>query len=61
MQTDADAAEYCPMGQVAVTADSPIVAQYDPAEHAIAAVRPVVGQKLPILQLLHNAWPALTW
>ena len=49
-QTEADAAEYFPATQLPLTADSPVVAQYDPAEHAVQALNPADAAKVPIKQ-----------
>jgi len=51
VQIDADAAEYWPAGQTAVTADRPVVAQYDPAVHVAQEVDPVEARKDPERQL----------
>ena len=41
VQADAEAAEYLPSGQAAVTAVSPVEAQNDPASHAVHELCPV--------------------
>ena len=43
VQIEDDAIEYFPTMQIPVTAERPVVAQYDPAEHAVHAVEPVVA------------------
>ncbi len=40
-QLAAEVVEYAPDEQVPVTAERPVVAQYDPAGHAVQAVDPV--------------------
>ena len=47
-QTEADAAEYLPVTQLPVTADSPTVAQYEPAVHAVHALKPPVDAIVPM-------------
>ena len=42
-QTVADVAEYVPTAQLPVTADNPVVAQYDPAVHAEQLEEPAVA------------------
>ncbi len=42
-QTEADEAEYFPAMQLPLTADSPEVAQYEPAEHTVQLVDPVLA------------------
>ncbi len=49
-QTLAEAAEYFPAAQPPDNADSPVVAQYDPAEHAVHALNPADAAKWPIKQ-----------
>ncbi len=49
-QTDADAAEYFPEAQLPVTADSPVVAQYEPAVQAPHALSPADVAKVPSRQ-----------
>jgi len=46
-QTVADAPEYLPAAHDPVTADSPAVAQYDPALQALHALDPVEARKVP--------------
>ncbi len=46
-QTDAEAAEYFPAAQLPVTADSPVVAQYEPAVQALHALSPADAAKVP--------------
>jgi len=57
-QTVADAAEYAPAAQLSVTADRPIVAQYDPAVQALHALNPVDAANEPLLQLEQLEDPA---
>jgi len=42
-QTVAEADEYLPVPQEPVTADNPVVAQYDPAVHSVQLVVPVLA------------------
>jgi len=51
VQTSADALEYFPAAQRAVTAVSPSEAQYAPAVQALQALKPVVAAKVPESQL----------
>ncbi len=51
-QTVADAAEYVPAAQIPVTAESPVVAQYDPAAQAEHEVKPDEAAKVPVEQLV---------
>jgi len=48
-----EAGEYLPNAQAPVTAERPVVAQYEPAGHSTKAVEPVVAWYVPIEQLLH--------
>ena len=50
-QTDADATENDPAAQAPVTAVKPVVAQYDPAVHAVHTITPDVNWKEPARQL----------
>jgi hypothetical protein len=45
VQTEAEAAAYFPAAQMPVTADSAVVAQYDPAEQGSHALNPVDAAK----------------
>ena len=47
----AETAEYFPVAQTPVTAESPVVAQYDPAVHALHTLSPAVAAKVPVEQL----------
>jgi len=49
-QTVADAAEYFPAAQLSVTAESPAVAQYEPAVQALHALNPADAAKVPAKQ-----------
>ena len=55
--TEADAAEYLPATQLPVTAESPTVAQYEPAVHAVHADDPEDAKNLPMVQLVHGELP----
>ena len=50
-QTDAEEAEYFPAAQLPVTADNPVVAQYDPAVQAAHTLNPADAAKVPVEQL----------
>ncbi len=50
-QTVADATEYDPAAQAPVTAVKPVVAQYDPAVHAVHTETPDADWKEPARQL----------
>jgi len=43
VQSLAEAAEYLPTAQAPVTADRPVVAQYEPAEQELQLVEPVLA------------------
>ena len=45
-----DTTAYLPAVHAPVTADSPEVAQYDPAEHIVHALKPAEAAKVPIKQ-----------
>jgi len=51
-QTDAEVPEYVPAAQMPVTADNPVVAQYDPAVQALHTLSPADAAKLPVVQLV---------
>ena len=52
---DEDAAEYVPAAHAPVTAERPVVAQYDPAGQAEQAIAPVEAKKAPVEQLVQAA------
>jgi len=54
VHTVAEAAEYMPIAQAPVTAVRPVVAQYDPAVHAMHALNPVAAENVPAKQLEHD-------
>ena len=45
-----DTTAYLPAVHAPLTAESPVVAQYDPAEHAVHALNPADAAKVPIKQ-----------
>lgn len=53
-QTVDDASEYEPVEQAPVTAERPVLAQKEPAGHAVHAVAPTEAIKAPPRQLEHT-------
>ena len=52
-QTVADTLEYFPAAQIPVTADNPVVAQYEPAVQALhAPLNPAAAANVPMEQLV---------
>ncbi len=51
-------AEYLPALQMPVTAERPVVAQYDPPGHVVHAVDPTVALYLPASQVVQGVAPA---
>ena len=54
-----EATEYLPVVQTPVTAVRPVVAQYDPAVHAVQLEEPVEEIKVPARQLEHAVAEAI--
>jgi len=54
VQIEVAAIEYLPTAHAPVTADSPAVAQYDPAGQAKHKVDAVEGANVPVEQLAQN-------
>ena len=50
--TVAEELEYDPAAQLPVTADKPVVAQYDPAVQALHTLNPADAAKVPVEQLV---------
>jgi len=51
VHADAAATEYLPAAQLPVTADNPVVPQYDPAAQEVHTLNPADAAKVPLEQL----------
>jgi hypothetical protein len=58
---DEDDAEYVPAAQTPVTAERPVVAQYDPPGHAVHALEPVLAKNVPVEQLVQTVAEAIEY